>query len=48
MHLIQGAFRNGNYTRRRGSTKAQTYIGIVGLILVLIVLIYISKFYALL
>ena len=45
---IQGAFRGGNYSRRRGSTKAQTYIGLVGLILVLIVLFYITKFYALL
>ena len=45
---IQGAFRNGNYSRRRGSSKAQTYIGIVGLILVLIVLIFVSKFFSLL
>ena len=45
---IQGAFRNGNYARRRGSTKAQTYIGIIGLILVVIVLLYITNFYALL
>ena len=45
---IQGAWRNGNYARRRGSTKAQTVIGLVGLILVLIVLFYITKFYTLL
>ena len=45
---IQGSFRNGNYSRRRGSSKAQTYIGIIGLLLVLIVLIYIAKFYQML
>lgn len=44
---IQGAFRNGNYARRRGASRAQSIIGIVGLVLVLVVLIYISKFYAL-
>lgn len=45
---IQGAFRNGNYARRRGATKAQSIIGLVGLVLVVIVLIYIAKFYTLL
>lgn len=45
---IQGAFRGGNYARRRGSSKAQSIIGLVGLVLVAIVLIYIAKFYTLL
>ena len=46
---LHGAFRDGNYaTRRSHSTKAQKYIAIVGLVLVAVVLIYITKFYALL
>lgn len=44
---IQGSFRNGNYARRRGASRAQSIIGIVGLVLVIVVLVYISKFYAL-
>lgn len=45
---IQGSFRNGNYARRRGATRAQSIIGVVGLILVLVVLVYITRFYSLL
>lgn len=46
---IQGAFRSGNYAKRRtGATKAQSLIGLIGLVLVALVLIYITKFYALL
>ena len=45
---IQGSFRDGNYARRKGATRAQSIIGIVGLVLVAIVLIYIAKFYSLL
>lgn len=46
---IQGAFRDGNYRRTRsGATRAQSIIGIVGLLLVVTVLIYITKFYSLL
>ena len=45
---IQGSFRDGNYARRRGATRAQSIIGIIGLVLVAIVLIYIAKFYTLL
>jgi len=46
---IRGAFRNGNYRRTRsGATRAQTVIGIVGLLLVAVVLVYITKFYSLL
>lgn len=46
---IQGAFRDGNYSRMRGhSTKAQKIIGIVGLLLLVFVMIYITKFYSLL
>lgn len=45
---IQGSFRNGNYARRKGAAKAQSFIGIVGLLLVLVVLVCIAKFYSLL
>lgn len=45
---LQGAFRDGNYTRRRGGSKAQSIIGLIGLILIAIVLVYIVKFYSLL
>jgi len=46
---IQGAFRDGHYQKsRHASTKAQNIIGIVGLILVVVVLMYIAKFYSLL
>lgn len=45
---IQGSFRNGNYARRKGATKAQSIIGIVGLVLVIVVLTYIARFYSLL
>ena len=45
---IQGSFRDGNYARRRGGGRAQTIIGLVGLVLVVIILYYIVKFYGLL
>lgn len=46
---IKGSMRNGNYaTRRSAATRAQQIIGIVGLILVAVILIYIAKFYSLL
>ncbi len=46
---IRGSFREGNYARRRTTaTKAQRIIGIVGLILLAVILIYFTKFYSLL
>ena len=46
---IKGSLREGNYARRTTvATKAQKIIGIVGLILLAIVLIYFTKFYSLL
>ena len=46
---VRGSFRNGNYSKERGhSNKAQNIIGIIGLILVAVVLVYIAKFYSLL
>lgn len=46
---IKGSMRDGHYQKSRNTTnKAQNIIGLVGLILVFIVLIYIAKFYTLL
>lgn len=46
---LNGAFRDGNSTKRRSSTnKVQNFIGITGLVLIFIVLFYIAKFYTLL
>ena len=46
---IRGSLREGNYARRATvATKAQRIIGIVGLILLAVVLIYFTKFYSLL
>jgi len=46
---IKGSFRDGKYQRTRTSAnRAQNIIGLVGLILVAVVLIYIAKFYTLL
>ncbi|MDY6277139.1 MAG: hypothetical protein SPL35_01790 [Bacteroidales bacterium] len=45
---IRGAFRDGNYARRRSASKLHAYVGLVGLALVVVVLIYIAKFYSLL
>lgn len=45
---IQGAFRDGRYSRTRShSNKVQNIIGIIGLLLVVTVLIFIAKFYSL-
>ena len=46
---IRGSLREGNYARRNTvSTKAQRIIGIVGLILLAVILIYFTKFYSIL
>lgn len=46
---IKGALRDGNYCKRRANAnKAQSIIGIVGLILVVITLLYITKFFSIL
>lgn len=46
---IRGSFRDGHYSRSKShATKAQTIIGIVGLLLAALVLWYIAKFYTLL
>ena len=43
---LHGAFRGG--VKKRGSSKAQKIITLAGLILFAVVMIYITKFYALL
>ena len=46
---IQGAFRGGNYKRTKSpGGRAQNIIGLVGLVLIVVVLVYIAKFYTLL
>ncbi|MBO7543981.1 MAG: hypothetical protein J6T02_00180 [Bacteroidales bacterium] len=46
---LRGAFRGGNYSRRRTSGgRVQIIIGFVTLLLIAVVLIYITKFYSLL
>lgn len=45
---IRGSLREGNYARRKGPTTAQRIIGIVGLVLFFIILVYLVKFYSLL
>ncbi len=45
---IRGSLRDGNYAQRSATTKAQKIIGLVGLILLVIVMIYLCKFYSLL
>ena len=45
---LQGAFRDGNYARRRGVSRVHAIIGVVGLLLFFVILFYITKFYSLL
>jgi len=44
---IHGSFRDGNYKRTRGGSRAQSIIGLVGLLLFAFVMIYFTKLYAL-
>ena len=45
---IRGSLRDGNYAKRSAATKAQQIIGIIGLNLLFVVMIYLIKFYSLL
>jgi len=46
---IKGAFRDGNYQKSvRAGNKAQNIIGLVGLLLVIVALLYIAKFFTIL
>ncbi len=45
---IQGSLRNGNYQKTRQTGRTQAIIGLVGLILFFVALIFIAKFYTLL
>lgn len=47
--IIKGSLRDGNYCKRRTSaSKAQNIIGLVGLLLVVITLLFIAKFFTIL
>lgn len=47
--LVRGAFRDGHYSKEKShATKAQNIIGLIGLLLVILVLYYMAKFYILL
>ena len=46
---LKGSFRDGNYQKSvRAGNKAQNIIGLVGLLLVFIVILYIVKFFTIL
>lgn len=46
---IKGSLRDGNYQKSvRAGSKAQNIIGLVGLVLVIIALMYIAKFFTIL
>ena len=45
---LKDSLRDGHYQKTRQTNKAQQIIGVVGLILFFIVLVYIAKFYSLL
>ncbi|MBO8454237.1 MAG: hypothetical protein IAC07_05895 [Bacteroidetes bacterium] len=45
---LHGSFRDGHYQKTKRVSKAQSIIGIVGLVLFFVVLIYVAKFYSLL
>ena len=45
---IKGSLRNGHYQKTRRASKAQKIIGLVGLVLFFVVLIYMTKYYSLL
>lgn len=45
---IKGSFRDGNYQRTRQVNKGQKIIGMIGLILFFVVLVFIAKYFSLL
>lgn len=47
--LVKGSFRDGNFRHTRpGSTKAQKMIGMIGMVLVFVIIIFIARMYSLL
>lgn len=45
---LQGSLRGGNYQKTKRANKTQAIIGLVGLVLFFVVLLYIARFYSLL
>jgi len=45
---IKGSLRDGNYQRTRGGSRAQNIIGTIGLLLLLGILVYFTKFFSIL
>ena len=45
---IQGSFRDGNYSKTRGDSKVSAVISLVGLVIFVVVLIMITRFYGML
>ena len=46
---VRGSMRGGAYSREKGhANKAQNIIGLIGLLLIAIVLVFIAKFYTIL
>ena len=47
--IVKGSFRDGKYQQTRpGATRAQKVIGLVGMVLVFVVIIFIARIYSLL
>ena len=47
--IVKGSFRDGKYQQTRpGATRAQKIIGMVGMVLVFVVIIFIARMYSLL
>ena len=45
---VPGSYVHGNYATRRGTGKIPAIIGVIGVILFVVILMYIAKFYSLL
>ena len=47
--IVKGSFRDGKYQQTRpGATRAQKIIGMIGMVLVFVVIIFIARIYSLL
>lgn len=45
---LKGSLRDGNYETRKSAGKAQGIIGVIGLVLLIAILIYFTKFFSIL